>query len=136
MCCLGASACPRIACQSVRYDGGEMRAVVSTVAVAALLAITAFCPLWTCVAIAQAGTHSCCPRSGSPERPPKCDTTSETCPYLLLQKAKGITLHLALPPIQAAALVPLPQAVESVEFTAVYLPDVSGLYLRNRVLLI
>ena len=66
----------------------------------------------------------------------KCDTTSETCPYLLLQKAKGITLHLALPPIQVATLVPLPQAVEHVEFTAVYLPDVSGLYLRNRVLLI
>lgn len=114
----------------------EMRVVVSTAAVTVLLAITAFCPLWTCVAVAQAGTHSCCPRSGSSERPPKCDTTSETCPYLLLEKAKGITLHLALPPIQAAALIALPQAVENVEFTVVYLPDVSDLYLRNRVLLI
>jgi hypothetical protein len=112
-----------------------MRAPVAFLAVSALLAITAYCPLWACIPEQTARRHSCCPQPQSKNRPP-CDTSRETCPYLLLQKAKSIPLPLAVPPLQMTAALPVAEYFEQIHVAPCPIRDEGDLYLRNRILLI
>src|SRR5258707_9071635 len=105
-----------------------MRAATAALAVFVLMAITAYCPAWA--------SHSCCHSSKHAQERPPCDATSQTCPYLLLEKGKAIDLHLAPPPLTMATLAPPVKRNEGATPSPAYLPNTSNLYLRNRVLLI
>ena len=114
-----------------------MKAVIARLAVLGLLAITAYCPsqAWA-LPEATSPPDSCCPnRHPAPDRKP-CDTTTQTCPYLLLQKSKAVPIAIATPPLQVRVA---PVAIDNCDCVALapaYVSDSKGLYLRNRVLLI
>jgi hypothetical protein len=114
-----------------------MRAATAALAVFALVAIIAYCPAWVCApAVAYASSHSCCHGSKHTHEQPPCDATSQTCPYLLLEKGKAIVLHFAPPPLILVTIAPPAKRNEGATPTPVYLPNAADLYLRNRVLLI
>jgi len=111
-----------------------MRAVAAF-AVVVLIAITAFCPAWSCAELA-ARSHSCCPGPNHTQHRPPCDTTIQTCPYLLLEKTKTIVLHFAPPPQTAALVLAIWCHEEAGAFNTSYFPNAADSFLRNRVLLI
>jgi hypothetical protein len=113
----------------------SMRVPVALFAISALFAIPAYYPLWVCLPEQAQNQHSCCPHSQSNSQPP-CDTNSQTCPYLLLQKAKSIPVFLAAPPLQPTAALPLVEHFEQVRVAPSPIRDEGDLYLRNRVLLL
>jgi hypothetical protein len=116
---------------------GMMKAVIARLAVLALLAITAYCPsqAWALREPASP-SDSCCPnRHSTPDRRP-CDTTAQTCPYLLLQKSKAIPIAIAAPPLQVRVAPVAIDDCDCVALAPAYVSDSKGLYLRNRVLLI
>jgi hypothetical protein len=112
-----------------------MKAVIARLAVLALLAITAYCPsqAWALRELARP-SDSCCPNS-TPDRKP-CDTTAQTCPYLLLQKSKAVPIAIAAPPRQVRVAPVAIDDCDCVALAPAYVSDSKGLYLRNRVLLI
>ena len=119
----------------------EIRRPAAVSAIAVLAAIVAFCPSWTCVPPeVGAAAHSCCP-SSEHKSPGKqgsvpCDASSQTCPYLLLQKAKSVALPLAAPPLQITAIALRMEGYEQIAAVLSPMRGVGELYLRNRVLLI
>jgi hypothetical protein len=120
----------------------EIRRPAAVSAIAVLAAIVAFCPiLMLCAPLEMsAAGHSCCTHSQhSPQHrqgPPPCDTTSQTCPYLLLQKAKSAPVPLAVPPLQMTATAVRIEHSEPIATAPPLIRNFEGLYLRNRVLLI
>jgi hypothetical protein len=116
----------------------EIRRPVSVTSIAVLAAIIAFCPTLMCAPPEiGAAAHSCCPKSQPHKQgPPPCDTSSQTCPYLLLQKAKSVPPTLGPPPLEMTAVVPQMEYFEPITIAPSHVPDVKDLYLRNRVLLI
>jgi hypothetical protein len=120
----------------------EIRRPAAVSAIAVLAAIVAFCPTLMMCAPPEmsAAGHSCCAHSQhSPEHrqgPPPCDTTSQTCPYLLLQKSKSAPVPLAVPPLQITAMTVRMENSEPIAIAPQLIRDFEGLYLRNRVLLI
>jgi hypothetical protein len=113
-----------------------MRFGAAILGIGMLVAITAYCPPWVCAPVeVSAASHSCCPHSSQHTRPP-CDTTSQTCPYLLLEKTRAIALHLDSPPLPVSHVAPQVEQFERVLTADSYVVNAADLYLRNRVLLI
>jgi len=99
-----------------------------------LMAITTICPLLACIpSQASSMPHAHCRRGKTPNPQPPCDNATPDCPYLLLEKSKSATIHLALPAPQLTSAAPIVHG-ESAVHTATYLPDEANTYLRNRVL--
>jgi len=116
----------------------EIRRLASVTAIAVLAAIIAFCPTLMCAPPEiTAVTHSCCPPSQQHKQgPPPCDTSSQTCPYLLLQKAKSAPPTVAPPPLEMTVIAARMEYFEPIAIVPSHVPNVEDLYLRNRVLLI
>jgi hypothetical protein len=115
-----------------------MRGAAAVFATLVLLGITALCPQWVCAPEEAANTHSCCPESQQQTHHTHnpCDATSQTCPYLLLQKSKAVALAL---PVLAPGMISAPTLQTRFERVAAIpsmVRDSAGLYLRNHVLLI
>jgi hypothetical protein len=96
-----------------------------------LLSIVTLCPVLACPLTASA--KSCCHRSESPA----CPVTIQACPYLLVDK--GQTAPVVAIPLSASEVasshLPLFHGRSFVRIEN-RLPDLSGLHLRIRVLLI
>jgi hypothetical protein len=108
-----------------------MRKQTAILAISVLVAVTAFCPSLVCAPAADA--HACCPKHKP--SPSHRDTDSQTCPYLLLAKAKSVPLAVAVPTLQMTAIaVPVEYSAQIV-LAPSQVRDVEDLYLRNRVLL-
>jgi|HubBroStandDraft_6_1064221.scaffolds.fasta_scaffold481345_2 hypothetical protein len=118
----------------MRYEIRKLAAVLGT---AVLAAIIAFCPALLCAPPDISGdAHSCCPHSSHNQSPIPNDRAGQSCPYVLLEKAKSVPAPLAVSPLQVMAIaVPL-ELNEQIAAAPSYIPDAEGLYLRNRVLLI
>lgn len=119
----------------------EIKRSAAVFATSVLAAIVAFCPTLMCAPpeITPVG-HSCCPRPERRSQPKQgslpCDTSSQTCPYLLLQNAKAVTPPLTVPPLQIMAIAVPMERWEHVAVTPSYISQIEDLYLRNRVLLL
>jgi len=111
-----------------------MRGAAAVFATVVLLGITALCPQWVCAPEEAANAHSCCPEQHHKTHNP-CDATSQTCPYLLLQKSTAVALAL---PVSAPGIIAAPalDRFERAPAAPSMIRDSAGLYLRNRVLLI
>jgi hypothetical protein len=122
--------------RSAFKSGARTQAAIASMGAFVLIVITAYCPTWVCISPLESGpSHSCCPNHKTSERPP-CGTTSQTCPYLLLEKSKALVLSLAIPAPTAGFVQPLDHSSMAAHTLPLYVPDLSGLYLRNRILLI
>lgn len=116
----------------------EIRRLASVTTIAVLAAIIAFCPTLMCAPPEiSAAAHSCCPKSQQHKQgTPPCDTSSQTCPYLLLQKAKSVPPTLAPPPLEITVFAARMEYFGPITVGPSHVPNVEDLYLRNRVLLI
>jgi hypothetical protein len=109
-----------------------VRKQTAILVISVLTAITAFCPTLFCAPASDA--HACCPKHQPSQ--PHHDTGSQTCPYLLLAKAKSVPLAAVLPPLQTTAIVAPAERPVDIVLTPSRIPNAGDLYLRNRVLLI
>jgi hypothetical protein len=114
----------------------EIRRPAAVSAIVALAVIIAFCPAWMCAQPEITTAHSCCPRSQHKQDVPPCDASTQTCPYLLLQKAKSVPPPLAVPPLETTAIAVQMEYYGQITIAPTYILDLQDLYLRNRVLLI
>jgi hypothetical protein len=105
-----------------------MRKQTAILAISVLVAITAFCPSLVCSPAHDA--HACCPHSQHRQ------TDSQTCPFVLLAKAKSVSVAVVVPTLLMAAIAPVTE--HGVELAG--LPSqVRGsheLYVRHRILLL
>jgi hypothetical protein len=112
-----------------------MRLGAAILGIAMLVTVTAYCPSWVCAPLeVNTVARSCCPHSSQHTRP--CDTTIQTCPYLLLEKTRAIALHFDSPPLQVSHVARQGEQFERVLTADSYVVNAADLYLRNRVLLI
>jgi len=114
----------------------EIRRPAAVSAIGVLAVIIAFCPAWMCAQPEITTAHSCCPRSQHKQEVPPCDASTQTCPYLLLQKAKSVSLPLAVPPLETTAIAVRMEYCQQIAIAPIYILEAQDLYLRNRVLLI
>ena len=103
-----------------------------------LLSVIVLCPIIVCPLTAQPLSDSCCHKR--PSHPAPCPTSSvPDCPYSILEKTKASSVPvLVMWPaaiIHAAPPVELPVFDRFVPHQQ-HVADASGLFLRNRVLLI
>jgi hypothetical protein len=117
-----------------------MRAVVASAMVLVLVSVIALCPAVACplMAASQAPSGSCCHKPQT--HPDPCPAKSvPDCPYSILQKSKTSPTATQAKWVGSIARmdhsVTLPVTVLTVTASS-RLVDVSGLFLRNRVLLI
>jgi hypothetical protein len=109
-----------------------MRKQTAILAVAALVAVTAFCPSLVCAPAADA--HACCPKHQHGQ--PHGDSDGQSCPYNLLAKAKSVPVALAVPALRVSAVAAPIEQAEPITGLAVQAPGATDLYLRNHVLLL
>ncbi|HEX3879212.1 MAG TPA: hypothetical protein VHW24_19645 [Bryobacteraceae bacterium] len=115
-----------------------MRVAIASLGIFTLLAINAYCPsqVWALSATPM-GNGPCCPESDhqKPKNHP-CDTSAQTCPYVLLQKSKAVPVVTAPPRLAQALGAVVFEHHELLVSLPAFLPNGAALYLRNRVLLI
>ena len=96
-----------------------------------LVGILALCPALACSSTAASHTSSCCHKPGA--------KTVADCPYSILQKSKtsptATNAKWVVSIVRAPRIVALPITSQTVLVSS-RLADVTGLFLRNRVLLI
>jgi hypothetical protein len=115
----------------------EVRRPAAVFAIAVLAAILAFCPTLMCAPPeVSAAAHSCCPSPQHKRAPAPCDTSAQTCPYLLLQSTKCVPPALSVPAIQITAIAPRVDGYAQITVVPSQVRAVEDLYLRNRVLLL
>ena len=105
-----------------------MRKTITAVMLVALFAIVASCQLFGCVP-PDPTDHACCPKHAGAKMP---------CLHELLEKGKAgaVLAHAVGPaPVAQISIPPISQSLPTVP-AETRLPNLAGLYLRNRVLLI
>jgi hypothetical protein len=105
-----------------------MRKAITVVMLLAWFAILGTCQMLACAPHESAG-DACCPKHAVPKVP---------CPHELLEKAKPGKMLAHGEAAAPTALLSIPTISESLRTVRVdtRLPNLAGLYLRNRVLLI
>ena len=116
-----------------------MRASVASAMVLVLVSVIALCPAVACpLAASHAQSDSCCHKHQTPSAPCHAKSVPD-CPYSILQKSKTSPTATHAEWVGSIAStahsVTLPVTMLSVN-TSCRLVDVSGLFLRIRVLLI
>jgi hypothetical protein len=105
-----------------------MRKAITAVLLVALFAILGTCPMWGC-APADVADHACCHKHVAPKMP---------CPHGLLEQAKAgaaLAHGFGAAPVTRVSIPAISESLDTVR-TETRLPNLAGLYLRNRILLI
>jgi hypothetical protein len=105
-----------------------MRKAITVAVLLAWFAILGTCQMWGCAPL-QPSAHDCCPKHASPQLP---------CLHDLLGKAKAGAVLAHGEVLLPALLLSLPAISRFLPpvLAETRLPNLAGLYLRNRVLLI